>query len=840
MIKIKITALFIVFYFTFFQMYAQPEQNSIPLFSLLNQVQDKFDCSFSYADNDIKGITLFNPPEIYDLQEIIQYLEQNTPLNYTFLSAKNIALSLIINENRICGTLQSFVNNTRISNATIQTRKNAVISDEKGEFNLDVQDINQLVRISFIGFKTQTFLAKELINTPCKTIVLIPEVQYLREIILNDYLIKGIDKKSDGSISIDYNDFGILPGLVEPDLLQTIQALPGILSVEETVSDINVRGGTNDQNLILWDGIKMYQSGHFFGLISAFNPYLTKNVQLIRNGSSASYGGGVSSIISMNTSNEINKERDISLGVNMISIDGYIDTPLGSKSSIQLSMRKSISEVLETPTYTQYFDKVFQDSEVLNTADNIFNTNDDFSFYDISLRWLYQLTSQDLIKVNALVIRNDLDFQENATINEIDISRESNVKQNNTAGSIWYQRKWNDFFRSEIIMYGTSFKLEAINSDIFNDQRLLQENKVLENGIKLNTLLKINSNFNVKSGYQFNETGITNLRDVNNPTFRDLIKEVVRTNSIFSEVELKSKNNNTHLNLGVRFNYFDKFDTFIAEPRLSFNYKFLDHFALETLAELKSQITSQVIESQNDFLGVENRKWVLSNDNNIPILKSQQISLGLSYNHNNWLISTDTYYKHIDGILSQSQGFQNQLEFESDHGSYTVKGIDFLINKRFKKLSAWLSYSYATNMYSFNTLSERDFPNNIDIRHNINFAISYTLDSFKFSTGINWHSGKPTTIPIIGNEINEDGSINYKHPNSNSLKDYTRWDASATYNFKLFNKTKAILGISIWNILSQDNVVNNYYRRNNVQNNIEEVKQFGLGFTPNVVFRVNF
>ncbi|WP_282089079.1 TonB-dependent receptor [Aquimarina algiphila] len=820
-------------------MYTQPEQNSISLFSLLNQIQEKFDCSFSYADNDIKGITLLNPPEISDLQEIIQYLEQNTPLNYTFLSAKNIVLSLTINENRICGILQSFVNEKRISNATIQTRNNAVISNEKGEFNLEIQDINELVRISFIGFKTQTFLAKELINTPCITIVLMPEVQYLNEIILNDYLIKGIDKKSDGSISIDYNDFGILPGLVEPDLLQTIQALPGILSVEETVSDINVRGGTNDQNLILWDGIKMYQSGHFFGLISAFNPYLTKNVQLIRNGSSASYGGGVSSIISMNTSNEINKERDISLGINMISIDGYIDTPLGKKSSLQLSMRKSISEVLETPTYTQYFDKAFQDSEVLNTTDNTFNTNDDFSFYDISLRWLYQLTPQDLIKVNALVIRNDLDFQENATINQVNIARESNVNQNNSTGSIWYQRKWNDFFRSEILMYGTSFTLEAINSDIFNDQRLQQENKVLESGIKLNTLLKINSNFNVKSGYQFNETGITNLRDVNNPTFRDLIKEVVRTNSIFSEVELKSKNNNTHLNLGVRFNYFDKFDTFIAEPRLSFNHKFLDHFTIETLAELKSQITSQVIESQNDFLGVENRKWVLSNDNNIPILKSQQVSLGLSYNHNNWLVSTDTYYKHIDGILSQSQGFQNQLEFESDHGSYTVKGVDFLINKRFEKLSAWLSYSYATNMYSFNTLSERDFPNNIDIRHNINFAVSYTLDNFKFSTGVNWHSGKPTTTPITGDEINEDGSINYNHPNSDTIEDYTRWDASATYNFKLFKNANSLLGVSVWNILSQENIVNNYYRTNNTQN-VEEVRQFGLGFTPNVVFRINF
>ena len=80
-------------------------------------------------------------------------------------------------------------------------------------------------------------------------------VQKLEEVIISNYLTKGISKKSDGKVSIDTEEFGILPGLTEPDILQTIQALPGILSVDETVSNINVRGGTHDQNLILWDGI---------------------------------------------------------------------------------------------------------------------------------------------------------------------------------------------------------------------------------------------------------------------------------------------------------------------------------------------------------------------------------------------------------------------------------------------------------------------------------------------------------------------------------------------------------------------------------------------------------
>ena len=103
-------------------------------------------------------------------------------------------------------------------------------------------------------------------------------IQSLEEIVITNYLTSGITKLNDGSLTIKPKTFGILPGLIEPDVLQTIQAIPGIISTDETVSNINVRGGTHDQNLLLWDGIKMYQSGHFFGLISAFNPHTTKRI----------------------------------------------------------------------------------------------------------------------------------------------------------------------------------------------------------------------------------------------------------------------------------------------------------------------------------------------------------------------------------------------------------------------------------------------------------------------------------------------------------------------------------------------------------------------------------
>src|SRR5690606_6495868 len=195
--------------------------------------------------------------------------------------------------------------------------------------------------------------------------------QTLETVVITNYLTRGILVKRDGSVEIDYEDFGILPGLIEPDVLLTLQALPGVESVDETVSNINVRGGTNDQNLLLWDGIKMYQSGHFFGLISAFNPYQTKNVFLIKNGTNPLYGNSVSSVISMETERKTNDEVKAEAGVNYIYVGAYADAPTGKNGSVQVSARTSINNVMITPTYEKYYERAFQDTELIeNTSTN--------------------------------------------------------------------------------------------------------------------------------------------------------------------------------------------------------------------------------------------------------------------------------------------------------------------------------------------------------------------------------------------------------------------------------------------------------------------------------------
>ena len=190
------------------------------------------------------------------------------------------------------------------------------------------------------------------------------KITILDEIILNNILTKGISVKKGGKITIKPDEFKILPGLVEPDILQSIQSLPGVLNANKKLSDINIRGGTHDQNLFLWNNIKMYQTGHFFGLISPFNPYLIKEVNLLKNGTSPKYGDGVSSIIEMNNKKSDTKKTKFGFGLDLISLDGLLITPLSKNTELQFSVRRAYTDILKTITYNNFFDRIFQDSDL--------------------------------------------------------------------------------------------------------------------------------------------------------------------------------------------------------------------------------------------------------------------------------------------------------------------------------------------------------------------------------------------------------------------------------------------------------------------------------------------
>ncbi len=815
---------------------AQDSVERQPLAAILNDLQQQYKYQFNYSEETVQNISVVPPNKTFSFMQVLEYLRSQTGLIFTLLNDSFVSIK---KKDRlsICGYLKSKDNHLPLISATIKSEKSAAITDENGFFELIVQSQNETFIIRHLGYRTAYKSVKDFDKNSCNDVYLETELQSLSEIVISDYIVSGINKLNNGTYGIDFSNFDILPGLIEADVLQSVQAFPGIQSENETVSNINIRGGTHDQNLILWDDIKMYQSGHFFGLISMFNPQITQKVSLLKNGTDVTYTDGISGTIAMKTDEDINSKFNANLGANFIDANAFVDVPLGAKSSLQVAARKSISDFVQTPTYKEFFKRISQNTEVETNTNNSVNSDKAFDFYDTSLRWNYKIGPKDEVRLNFINVANELVFNENAIVNNREESRQSKVTQNSIAAGIQYKRTWDDRWQSILSIYETDYKLEAVNENILASQRFLQENIVSETSVKLNTYFRINQRFQLLGGHQLVETKVTNLDDVDNPLFRSLISEVVRTYATYSQINFAAINRNTNFSVGGRVNYIDKFKKTIFEPRLNFNQRFLEHFTFEVLGEFKHQNTSQVINFQSDFLGVEKRRWQLSNDDDIPVIESKQVSLGLNYNHFGWLLSAEGYYKKVDGITTQSQGFQNQYEFVKTSGDYEVKGVDVLVRKRLGDFNAWMSYSFMDNLYHFKELPEQKFPSNFDVKHAVTFGLNYTTNHLKIASGFNWHSGKPTTKPVIENEI-VNGEINYTEANSARLDDYLRVDISALYDCHIATNVKGTFGVSIWNLLNNENIINSTFRIND--DNVQKIDQSSLGLTPNFVLRLFF
>ncbi len=846
----KIRLRLIVFFITSFTMLCTglpcSAQNtppkSVDIISVLSELELRFNVKFSFADEDLQDVQL-RLPQAEDLTVIFEHIKEQTLFNIEKLSDRYYSIVKRKTVNVCALVLDNFENNT-IPGATVKIlgTGTATITDASGSFSLTNVPTDALFEIKHLGFKTLFVRAEELAKKPCKALPMALAYQELPEVVVYKFLTTGISKLKDGRIELVTDKFGILPGLIEPDVLQSVQALPGVKSVDETVSDLNIRGGTNDQNLLLWDGIKMYQSGHFFGLISAFNPFLTERITLTKNGTPAHHGDGISGTIDMRTKDNVGDGFFGGAGINLISGDVFGQVPLAENLSLQFSGRRSHTDFLNTPTYSTFSEKAFQDTAI--------EASSDFYFYDFSGKLLYDIHPDHKLRFSLINMTNTLSYTETEEgSNETNLS---DLDQTNLSFGGTVESRWSDSFSTSFLAYYTNYRLNAL-TNTNGIQELSQDNRVLETSAKLNTSFRASPDLVWMNGYQFTETGIANITQVSQPLFESFIKGVVRTHALYSELDYTSPSGTFFARIGARANYYENVDTFQEvriEPRINLSYKLAPYLKTEILGEYKSQATNQIIDLEQNFLGIEKRRWILANGADLPITKSRQASIGINYDKNKFYAGLEAFHKEVTGINVNTQGFQNQNQFSFQNqnqfngevGQYAINGVELLLNKKSNSYSAWLSYTYNVNTYTFPTLAPPSFPNNLDLRHVVNLAGNYNHGPFKFGIGLNYRSGRPFTRPTETDPVNitvVPNEINYQELNKTRLPEYLRADASALYDFELGKGVKGMFGLSILNFTNRKNLLNTFFRLNEA-NEVETVQRFSLGATPNASFRIWF
>ena len=175
------------------------------------------------------------------------------------------------------------------------------------------------------------------------------------------------------------------------------------------------------------------------------------------------------------------------------------------------------------------------------------------------------------------------------------------LKQMNLLSNMRYSRSWTEKYSTELSGFGSYYYLDGSNVSNSDPLFHLQENEVLDWGLKLESRSNINRNVELLGGYQFREVGIRNQDNIRNPGYIRDVKDVLRIHSLYADAELNELIRNVYLRAGMRSNYYSQLNSFSFEPRVAFSYKLSDHFSLELLAEKKSQYTTQLIDFQADF-----------------------------------------------------------------------------------------------------------------------------------------------------------------------------------------------------------------------------------------------
>ncbi len=858
-----------------------------PLQEVLIDVESKTTILFSYAPEIVASKTITLSQQQTTVDGLLSKLSSQSGLVFEKISPQQVIIS---RKQGICGFVFDQTTKEPLPFAIINLGENQIIeADEKGYFSIDDINANSiLLKITFTGYDDKIISVN--VGDPCTEIDLNPFSDTLEEVVVSGYVTSGIDRNKDGSVAVDSDKLGILPGLISTDIVQSIQFIPGISTLDESATGIQIRGGSPDQNLILYDNIRLYNTGYFYGMFSLFNPFATKEATIFRSGTSARYGDCISGTIDITSGDIIPKKTEGGFEIDGLSVNGFVKVPISEKLAVYAFARQSYAGVWKTPTYDSYAEKVFTNFGVakdingnvleLETDDDFSpeTSNNDFSFTDINSKIIFKPNHKNSISVSGLYTRNRLDFD---FTGGGELVVDSLITQNKGLSINW-THGINERQQVEVATYFSEYNSFYQNNEIKDEtgdgipelaQINIRKNDITDVGMKFTSTSTIRKNQRLVLGYDFSYTDLGVIISSENPVDDELDRseqdDSNLKNALFGEYTFNLKNSG-FINTGLRLVHYSSLDHFLIEPRINFEYPISNRFRFKTAIERRNQPISQLVEFNHTELRLENELWRLSDDDQFPLLSSNQVSGGILYHFKNLNIDVDAYYKELEGLTTFTNGFSNPLE-NLEEGESTIKGVDVLLKYRWNNYKIWAGYTFNDITFQFPNLKNTSFTfsGNNDITHQ--FRISNTLNwkKWQFSLGWQFRTGKPIT-PVNSYEIKIDadgenaGVVSFGAINSDRLPDFHRLDASVLYDFNIKagkTKLRAQAGVSVLNIYDRVIPLDLVYKAERKPlddggiaiegtsgSTLEErevileqvIQRFSLGFTPNAVFRVYF
>ena len=725
-------------------------------------------------------------------------------------------------------------------------------SDENGLFYLNVR-INSPVTFRYLGYESKilTFSSnKEDIN-----LRLVPKLSALPLIEISAK-IPGLTNKSGGIYShLNPSFWGKMPSFAAGnDVLRSLQQLPGISSNDDLSADLKVRGSNGDENLLILDGITLYNVTHFSGMFSLVNSDAIKEVKLFKNALPVSYGGKTASIIEMNTLSppeNINLSGKISS--NLLTSQAVLQGQIAPKQTLLFSGRTTYGNLGDSKLFGALQEQIvtpvvkpLDPKETVTKEIAAYNPN--FKFHDLQGKWNWEISDKQKVQVAFFYGYDEMDYSYNKSIKtEVGKSyyyRKEYFKEiadwNNMGSSLLWNFNPTENWQHTLHVSITEFQN---NASIINDFKFVEDRKVdkifnFEN-THFNKVagqdLKWISRYTVSKEQSWIYGFQTTNNQVNYDIKQDRVKPLTGQNEAMQSaafVELNQHLNDWTFNVGGRLNLFAQKMYF--SPSIDINYhKSNTPFSVKGSFGRYYQFLRQL--NHEDRYGRNYSYWVLSNQQ-FPVLSSNNSMIGANAKWKNWEFDVEFYQKNSQGVLEQALAVNNVNNPDSTQrppsfilydGKGQTKGMDFFIQHTGKFFTGMVAYTLSKSTNQFKEIGNGiAFPSSNDRRHQLKINGNLQIGRFDFFATYNFASGKPYTDLSKILENNDKTKNNPKpnpgNPMSNMpnnrrdvvnpldrlsyLDDYQRFDIGASVHFKLGQTSNLTIEGSIFNIFNRKNV----------------------------------
>ncbi len=667
-----------------------------------------------------------------------------------------------------------------------------------------------------------------------------------------------------------------LPNIGQVDIFRSLQLLPGINGTNDRSSGLYVRGGTPDQNLVIFDGMTVYHVDHFFGFFSAFNPDAVKDVQLYKGGFPAEYGGRLSSVIDMKGKAGDPDNYHVSAGLNLLSANALVEVPLFNRGSFLIAARRSYSDIIASGTYSSLFNFLTGSSSSQTPQGfgsrnrgggfRSFSTQQTpaMTFDDVNAKLTYDLTPQDILSASFYSSLDNLDQSQQSstqtirgTTTQVTIPPTTDqTKQGNLGASAKWFHQWSDRFYSNALFatakYSSLYHYEIDrtnpNGNIQSRQSTNEDNSINDNTFRLDNQWIVNKEHDLSFGTEISHTNVAYTLSgttVFNTTQANLLNIGEQsTQSAFYLQDTWNAVSPLDVTVGVRATDYTLTKQFFVEPRVSMRYALTENLALKGAYGKYHQFVNRII---NEDLTQGSRDfWVVANNNLQPGSAEHYIAGGTLENEE-YAFDVEAYYKKLGNLVEFSQRFRRTADdvYSFFSGSGTAKGIEVLLQKKQGTINGWISYTLGRAESVFPELnSGNPFPAEQDQTHELKIIGNIALgENWTASSTFTFGSGEPYTAPISQYSIVllDSTKFQYTHISDKDafrLPTYQRLDVSVSKRFGDETSSHWIVGLSAFNLLNHTNV--EYYQYDLTSDPVHVTTVTGLGFTPTLFVQVDF